>query len=338
MKKLLCIAVAVLLMMSAVCAVPVSADDLGESVVYASVNGVLRYDYAQEVLSLINAERAAAGLTPLKMSAPLTDNAMLRSVELSMYFDHSRPDDTPFYTVFSNDDYGQAAECIGGEFPSNAAVMKAWMEGEDDRSKILYAPFEFVGVGVFEADGVFYWDVLFMNGVQHETTDRNDKEATSVDIQIKRKHLHFTCPQESFLTCTLYAFKPYVLLNGRPLTTDGPLTVTIGDESIAVLQDGMVFAKNPGHTTMTLKVGGFCTFEIPLTVQKDYCADLNKDNKVDSTDARLTLQYAVGKLNDQTLPDAKNGDVNNDGKVDSTDARLILQYAVGKFTHFSESF
>ncbi len=43
MKKWLCIAVAMRLMVSAVCAVPVSADDLGENIVYASVNGVLRY-------------------------------------------------------------------------------------------------------------------------------------------------------------------------------------------------------------------------------------------------------------------------------------------------------
>ncbi len=296
MKKWLCIAVAMLLMVSAVCAIPVSADDLGENIVYASVNGVLRYDYAQEVLSLINAERAAAGLAPVKMSVSLTENAMLRAAELSMYFDHSRPDDTPFHTVFPNDNYNQAAECIGGEYPSNSAVVNAWMEGADDRAKILHAPFDFVGVGVFESEGILCWNALFMSGAQHESTSRNDTETKSVEIQIKRKHLRFTCPQESFLTCTLYAFKPYVLMNGHPLTADGPLTVTFGDDSIAVLQDGMVFAKNPGHTTMTLKVGGFCTFEIPLTVQKDYCADLNKDNKVDSTDARLTLQYAVGKF------------------------------------------
>lgn len=61
--------------------------------------------------------------------------------------------------------------------------------------------------------------------------------------------------------------------------------------------------------------------------------DINTDSKVDTTDARLALQYAVGKIE---LTDAQlvAGDVNGDGKVDTTDARLILQYAVGKITEF----
>lgn len=61
--------------------------------------------------------------------------------------------------------------------------------------------------------------------------------------------------------------------------------------------------------------------------------DVNGDNTVDSTDARLVLQYAVGKIDTLTVMDA--ADVNSDNKVDSTDARLILQYAVGKINDFS---
>ena len=61
--------------------------------------------------------------------------------------------------------------------------------------------------------------------------------------------------------------------------------------------------------------------------------DINNDGKVDTTDARLALQYAVGKI---PLDDGQLGlgDVNADGKVDTTDARLILQKAVGKIDQF----
>ena len=65
--------------------------------------------------------------------------------------------------------------------------------------------------------------------------------------------------------------------------------------------------------------------------------DVNGDDKIDSTDARLVLQYAVGKIDDTAITTAV-ADVDGNGKVDSTDARLILQYTVGKFTHFSENF
>ncbi len=55
--------------------------------------------------------------------------------------------------------------------------------------------------------------------------------------------------------------------------------------------------------------------------------DVNGDGKVDSTDARIALQAAVGKV---TLTEKQTvaADQNGDGVVDSTDARMILQRAV----------
>ncbi len=55
--------------------------------------------------------------------------------------------------------------------------------------------------------------------------------------------------------------------------------------------------------------------------------DVDGNGRVDSTDARLALQAAVGKV---TLTEKQKtaADVNGDGRVDSTDARQILQQAV----------
>ncbi len=61
--------------------------------------------------------------------------------------------------------------------------------------------------------------------------------------------------------------------------------------------------------------------------------DADGNNKVDSTDARLALQCAVGKI-DKTGLNAAWADVDGNGKIDSTDARLILQFAVGKIEQF----
>lgn len=57
--------------------------------------------------------------------------------------------------------------------------------------------------------------------------------------------------------------------------------------------------------------------------------DIDGDGDVDTTDARLALQAAVGKAGLDAEQTAA-GDINGDGKVDTTDARLILQSAVGK--------
>lgn len=57
-----------------------------------------------------------------------------------------------------------------------------------------------------------------------------------------------------------------------------------------------------------------------------YKGDVNNDDNVNSADALLILQYAVGLKKDISLT---VGDVNNDGKINSADALLVLQIAVG---------
>ena len=56
--------------------------------------------------------------------------------------------------------------------------------------------------------------------------------------------------------------------------------------------------------------------------------DVNKDGSINSTDALMVLQHAVGQ---KTLTgDAKTAaDVNKDGNINSSDALRILQYSVG---------
>lgn len=61
--------------------------------------------------------------------------------------------------------------------------------------------------------------------------------------------------------------------------------------------------------------------------------DVDGDCTVTSTDARLVLQYAVGKVTEEDLNVAL-ADVDSDGEITSTDARLILQKAVGKIDTF----
>lgn len=69
--------------------------------------------------------------------------------------------------------------------------------------------------------------------------------------------------------------------------------------------------------------------ETDITIQKK--GDLNGDSQVNSTDALVILQSAVGKT---TLSASQKAvaDVNKDGNVNSTDALKILQFVVGKIS------
>lgn len=61
--------------------------------------------------------------------------------------------------------------------------------------------------------------------------------------------------------------------------------------------------------------------------------DVNGDGKINTTDARVVLQYAAGIIKEDALT-VDAADTNGDGKVNTTDARRILQYAAGIITSF----
>ena len=80
--------------------------------------------------------------------------------------------------------------------------------------------------------------------------------------------------------------------------------------------------------------GAIATYgDLPLPEEENTLGDVNDDGDVDSTDARLVLQYFVGSADENDL-DLRRADVNGDQQVNSTDARLILQYFVGTIEEF----
>ena len=62
--------------------------------------------------------------------------------------------------------------------------------------------------------------------------------------------------------------------------------------------------------------------------------DVDGDGTVTSTDARLTLQLSVGKIEECELNAPTAANVDGDGDITSTDARLILQKSVEKIDKF----
>ncbi len=95
--------------------------------------------------------------------------------------------------------------------------------------------------------------------------------------------------------------------------------------------DGIVREKNI-EKAATLTLGGDKAMTETVT-DTLLNGDVDQNGRVDSTDARMVLQYAVKKI-DQSALDLRAADVDGNGRVDSTDARLILQYAVRKVALF----
>ena len=61
--------------------------------------------------------------------------------------------------------------------------------------------------------------------------------------------------------------------------------------------------------------------------------DVNGDGAVDTTDAKLIMQYDLGLI-DETALTLEAADVNGDGAVDTTDAKLVMQLDLGLIEEF----
>lgn len=112
---------------------------------------------AQEVLDILNTDRARAGLSALELDARLCEAAQIRLNEIVQQFSHTRPDGTKFATVCE----GAYAENIARGQRSAVRVMAARMSSDGHRANILNPRYATVGICACEVNGIMYWVQLF---------------------------------------------------------------------------------------------------------------------------------------------------------------------------------
>lgn len=123
--------------------------------------------FAEQVVELVNQERAKSGLSALKSVPVLNVCAEKRSEELVSTFSHTRPDGTNCATIL--DEYGvnwrTTGENIAYGYPDPESVMTGWMNSAGHRANILSGNFDSIGVGVISRNGVLYWTQVFAGGI-----------------------------------------------------------------------------------------------------------------------------------------------------------------------------
>jgi uncharacterized protein YkwD len=113
----------------------------------------------EEVVDLVNEQRAKAGCEPLLEDPQLVASAEAHSTDMAEreYFDHTTPEGVTFReriltAGFANPGTG---ENIARGQSDARQVMASWMASEGHRANILNCEFSRVGVGV-DVDGM-YW-------------------------------------------------------------------------------------------------------------------------------------------------------------------------------------
>ena len=120
-------------------------------------------NFAQEVLELVNVERAKEHLKPLKLSGSLNHYAQIRAKEITKKFAHTRPSGYSCFTVIPKP-YRMVGENIAAGQRSANEVVTAWMNSPDHRANIMNPKFRELGMGyLYLQDSKYkhYWAQLF---------------------------------------------------------------------------------------------------------------------------------------------------------------------------------
>lgn len=120
--------------------------------------------FAAQVVRLVNAERAKAGLSAVTLDQEIASAALIRAKEIETSFSHTRPDGRSFSSVLTDNGirFSGAGENIAWGQVSPEKVMEAWMNSEGHRANILNPKFTKIGVGHYQnSNGRNYWVQLF---------------------------------------------------------------------------------------------------------------------------------------------------------------------------------
>ncbi|MCH1983369.1 CAP domain-containing protein [Ruminococcus sp. OA3] len=120
--------------------------------------------FAEQVVDLVNAERAKAGLNALTIDQSIASAALVRAKETETSFSHTRPDGRAFSSVLTDNgiSFRGAGENIAWGQRTPEEVMNGWMNSDGHRANILNAEFTKIGVGYYQnSAGTNYWTQLF---------------------------------------------------------------------------------------------------------------------------------------------------------------------------------
>ena len=121
--------------------------------------------FANQVVKLVNEERAKAGLSPLTVNSKAANAAQTRAREIEKSFSHPRPDGSSFNTALTEAgvSFRGAGENIAYGQTTPQQVMEGWMNSSGHRANILNANYTSIGVGHYKnGAGVDYWTQLFI--------------------------------------------------------------------------------------------------------------------------------------------------------------------------------
>lgn len=120
----------------------------------------------QIILDIVNAERAKAGVAPLKLNDTMNQAAAVRAKELLTKFDHTRPDGSSCFTVLA--EFGLSFHTCGENIAAGNSTAQAtaqqWIDSPPHYENMLDPDFTEMGIGYAygaNSEYRYYWAQIF---------------------------------------------------------------------------------------------------------------------------------------------------------------------------------
>lgn len=277
--------------------------------------GIRRYDYAYQVLDLVNQERAKKNRNPVTMDKNLLECAMTRAEELTVYASHTRPNGSICFSAFPY--FEDPSENLAINQGTPEEVMESWIESSGHYTNIMNSKNVSAGIGCYSQNGHLYWIQCFSSHAAETCTqpaNQNVSPVLSVLPRLVNIHFNVSSPvkfTEEQKTLTIYA-----TCNGFSYMSSSldpsSFTWSTGDPSVATVdQSGVIRLKSKGNTTVTATLKS-CPDKI-LTADLNAYYDL-EDSKETSLTYTGSWKYTgkpitfspVLKFHNRTLTEGKD--------------------------------
>ena len=217
--------------------------------------GIRRYDYAYQVLDLVNQERAKKNLNPVTMDKNLLECAMTRAEELTVYASHTRPNGSICFSAFPY--FEDPSENLAINQGTPEGVMESWIESSGHYTNIMNSKNVSAGIGCYSQNGHLYWIQCFSSHATEACTQpANQTVSPVISVLPKLINIHFNEASPITFTEEQKTLAIYITCNGFSYMSSSldpaSFTWSTGDPSIATVdQSGVIQLKSRGTTTVT---------------------------------------------------------------------------------------
>lgn len=262
------------------------------------------YGEAFKVLDIVNKERAANGLSPLKMDKGLLDTAMYRAAETSLYFDHVRPNGDMCYAANRK----MRGENIAAGQTDAEIVMKSWMNSSGHKANILYSSYTSVGIGCVEVNGTKYWVQCFGDtaaDTEVQASSYSSKVSESAEIVDLVENISLIISgntdikQGESTQLEVWTRNPGFTWVGTCFDPSC-LTFTSSNPSVlTVAADGTITGVSGGKATVTVYIGGNTStaVSVDVTVTGTPTKDDSSSSSSDSSSSNSGNNSSSGSNN-----------------------------------------